>query len=99
MIIGGRIGEGESQIGLSTVLSYQIATNDYKELSELPSPRFYGHASIYRDSTVYVFGGQTSENGTQSNKVLALKDTDEDWKILGKKMPRRLSDFIVIPYN
>ena len=55
-IIGGTLENFEGPDGISTIEEYDPQTNTWRQVADMPTPRYYPKAAVVND-TIYVFGG------------------------------------------
>jgi N-acetylneuraminic acid mutarotase len=65
-VFGGFNGPAPS-LSISSFYEYDIATNSWRQLPDLPVSLFFSGAESYEDSLIYIFGGIT-DTGTVSSE-------------------------------
>ena len=76
-VAGGTSGSGSGTIGLSTVESYNPATNTWTARGSLPGTRSFG-ASAVVNGMLYVIGGDSNGSGVLST-VYAYNPVTDSW--------------------
>ena len=81
-IIGGSSAEDAGgPDGLSTVEEYDPKTNTWRQVADMPTPRYYPKAAVVNDM-VYVFGGWYEERGVKLDypvRVEAYDPATDTW--------------------
>ena len=80
-IIGGTLENFEGPDGISTIEEYDPQTNTWRQVADMPTPRYYPKAAVAND-TIYVFGGWYQEKGVKTHypvRVDAYDPATDTW--------------------
>ena len=81
-IIGGSSAKDiRGPDGLSTVEEYDPKTNTWRQVADMPTPRYYPKVAVVND-TIYVFGGWYEERGVKIDypvRVEAYDPATDTW--------------------
>ena len=81
-IIGGSSApDARGPDGLSTVEEYAPKTNTWRQVADMPTPRYYPKAAVVND-TIYVFAGWYQERGVKTEypvRVEAYDPATDTW--------------------
>ena len=89
-VIGGYTQEDVARFHVSTTEVFDIATNQWTELSSTPIPVFSPCVTLL-DNMVYVFGGENLDLRQRVNAIQAYDLKEDKWLVLGARLPKGIA--------